>query len=44
LYCSNERLKENEKGYWQEILPVVTIEVNKEHVWERIVLAVSLWC
>jgi len=34
LYCSKERLniKEKEKGYRQNILPVVAIEVSKEYV------------
>jgi len=40
LYCSNGRLKKNEKGYRQSMLPVVAVEVSKEHIWERIALAI----
>jgi len=26
------------------MLPVVAVEVSKEHIWERIALAIRWWC
>jgi len=34
-------LKKKEKGYRQNILPVVTIEVGKEHVGRKIAITIS---